>query len=170
MAFRVLLSLFVLFVSLSIAVGRTVSSGLNTVQATRSKLPDNAFLIRNNRKPDSVASDGRFFVYKTSPSRNPALAAPDTQVQINTVTVRPGKHFSKHYHPRGTETVVVHKGRLFSQMWFEGSNPRRVKLTLHPRDSTVYPEGLVHLVKCVSKEECVFTAVFNTADPGGVPV
>lgn len=170
MTIRGLLSVLFLTAALNIALARIVSSGTHTVQPTRARLPDRAFLITNNRKPDSVAADGRYFVYKTSPKKNPALAAADTQVQVNTVHVRGGKAFTMHYHPRGTETLTLNQGRLVSQLWFEGAKPRRVQIVLHPYDSTVFPQGLVHLVHCVSKQDCIFTAVFNTADPGGVPV
>lgn len=161
------LALLVIF---STASARIESLGLVTAQATRAKLPDRAFLIRPEGKPNAVAPDGRFNVFSTAPSRNPALAATDTQVQVNTVTVKGGKEFFKHFHPRGVETITVHKGHIFSQTWFEGNNPRIIKVWLRPRDSTVYPQGLVHLARCVSKTECVFTAVFNTADAGTVPV
>lgn len=160
----------VLALFIGLAVAAIPSNGQQTVLSVRSILPDRAFLIRNDRHPDTVSSDGRYLVYNTNPVRNPALAAPDTQVQVNTVHLKGGRRFTKHYHPRATETVILHKGRLVSQLWFEGSKPRKVQITLRPRDSTVYPLGLVHLVRCVGRETCVFTAVFNSADPGAVLV
>lgn len=169
MAFRTLLTLALLAV-FTIASARIESLGLATAQATRSKLSDSAFVVRPVGTPQIIAPDRRFFAFATSPSRKPALAATDTQVQVNTVTVRAGKPFFKHFHPRGVETLTVLKGRVLSQTWFEGSNPRVIKVTLRPRDSTVYPQGLMHLARCVSKTDCVFTAVFNSADAGTVPV
>lgn len=62
------------------------------------------------------------------------------------------------------------KGRVCSQNWFEGNDPRVIRVVLRPLDSTVYAQGLVHLARCVSKTDSVFTAVFNTAGAGAVPV
>lgn len=170
MASRLLLPSIALFAFLSVSSARITTLGQSTAEMTRAGLPDTAFRVRPTGAPPIVSPDGRFSAFATSPSANPALAATDTQVQVNTVTVRAGSPFLKHFHPRGTETLTVHKGALVAQLWFEGFNPRMVRVHLQPFDSVVYPQGIIHLSRCVSKEDCVFTAVFNTADPGLTPV
>lgn len=66
--------------------------------------------------------------------------------------------------------LYVSRGRMVSFLWDEGNKPRIIRNVLNKGDSTVFPQGLVHLVKCISKIDCTFIGVLNSGDPGTVPV
>lgn len=142
------------------------SLGQRAAQAVRSPLPDRAFLLRNGR-PQLTSPNFRANIFEAA--NTPALAATDTQMFVATTHVKAGKKFIKHYHPRAAEILYVIRGRMRSQFWFEGANPRVVTNILRRTDSVVYPQGLVHEVQCISRRDCTFVAVLNSGDPGFNP-
>lgn len=144
------------------------SFGLQTAAGIRSGLPDAAFRI-NPGKGQIINTPG-FIVQIANVADFPALGGQDVQSQIVRVLVRAGQPFIPHYHPRGTETLNALAGVFEVSFLFEGLSPRNVSNTLHPGDSTVFPQGLPHTTVCVSKTDCLFLSVFNSADPGLVPV
>ncbi len=168
MASSAFMSIFVLFALFHLTAALIPSLGLSTAQNVRSKLRNKDFVIRNVGAPQ--VSSRNFKAYIADATNKPALAATDTQFFVATVHVKAGRSFFKHYHPRGAEIIYVTKGRFLSKFWFEGKNPRVVRNWLKVGDSVVYPQGLVHLDRCIGWEDCTFVAVINSGDPGIVPV
>lgn len=150
------------------AVASIPSFGLQTAAGIRSALQDSDFRI-NPSKGQIITTD-TFVVQIASVADFPALGGQDVQSQIARVVVRAGQPFLPHYHPRGTETLNALAGVFRVTFLTEGLNPRNITNILHPGDSTVFPQGLPHATTCISKSDCLFLSVFNTADPGLVPV
>lgn len=146
------------------------SMGLETVQAIREELPDNAFNIRLGRATRVVEEDWSFNI--TNLKAYPALGAPDVQTTIERGIVKSGKSFPTHYHPRATEIFICFEGKFETFIRFEGLvNAREIRNTIRTGDSTVYPEGLTHGFRCASRnKDCVFYSVLQSADPGTVGV
>lgn len=154
------------FVHISLAM--IPSLGTSTAQSVRSMLQDNDFRLRNSGTPQLTSPDFTSFFFDAT--NTPALAATDTQFLVSTTNVKAGRFFIKHYHPRAAEILYTTRGRFQSKFWFEGPNPRVVTNYLREGDSVVYPQGLVHQVKCISRRDCTFVAVLNSGDPGLIPV
>lgn len=152
---------------LAVSSASIPSSGLETAAGTRGALPDSAFRIDPskgivNKQPDFTTQNANLANF-------PALAGADVQTQIVRVFIRAGKSFLTHSHPRSSETLNLIRGVLDVAFTFEGaSNPRVVRNRLRAGESTVFPQGLVHSVRCVSKKDCMYVATFNSADPGFV--
>ncbi|PXF46451.1 Spherulin-1B [Gracilariopsis chorda] len=144
------------------------SFGLQTAAAIRSGLQDSDFRI--NPSKGQIIKNEKFVVQIANVADFPALGGQDVQSQVARVLVRAGQPFLPHYHPRGTETLNALAGVFRVSFLFEGLNPRNVTNILRPGDSTVFPQGLPHATTCISKTDCLFLSVFNTADPGLVPV
>ncbi|PXF46457.1 putative germin-like protein 2-3 [Gracilariopsis chorda] len=144
------------------------SFGLQSAAGIRSGLQDSDFRI-NPSKGQIINTPG-FTVQIANVADFPALGGQDVQSQIVRVLVRAGQPFIPHYHPRGTETLNALAGVFRVSFLSEGLSPRNVTNILHPGDSTVFPQGLPHETVCISKMDCLFLSVFNSADPGLVPV
>lgn len=139
-----------------------------TAQAARSNFPDRAFLLDLSR--GTQVRNPNFTASIASVSNFPVLGATDTQGQVNGVTIFAGKAFFTHFHPRGTETINVIQGAVRVSFRFEGTNGRVVSNVVHPGQSTIIPQGLIHTSLCISRINCRFIANFNTADAGTIAV
>ena len=156
-----------LAVVVSVASASIPSSGLDTAAGIRGALPDSAFRI--NPAKGIVNTQPDFTTQNANLANFPALAGADVQTQIVRVFIRAGQSFLTHSHPRSSEALNLIRGVLDVSFTFEGSsNPRVVRNRLRAGESTVFPQGLVHSVRCVSKRNCMYVATFNSADPGFV--
>ena len=162
------ISVIVVFGLSSIASARITSSGRQTADAIRSKLTGNDFKIdpfrgHTVRTPNAV-------LRLADLSKFPALAGKDVQAQVVRGMVRPYRTLFRQYHPRGTEIFTTLRGNFEVKIWLEGPKPRIITLRLYQGQSTVFPQGLTHTVRCGSKHNCHFHAVFTSADPGLVGI
>lgn len=145
------------------------SDGTTTAAATRSNLNDNDFRITLAK--GTAVETPEFSARIADLTNFPALAGVDVQSTIVRVTIRSGEDFFRHYHPRGTETLNLIQGRLRTTFSFEGTaSPRMVTVTLRGGESTVFPEALPHMLTCISKSDCTYISVLNSADAGTVRV
>lgn len=158
--------LFVVWVSLASA--SIPSFGLQTAQSIRSSLTDKDFHINPSR--GVIIRNPKFTARVAELTNFPVLAGPDVQSQIVRATIKAGKPFIPHFHPRSAEVLNALRGVLFITIKFEGLEPRVVRIKLRSGESTVFPQGLVHTTTCVSQNNCEFLSVFTSADPGLVPV
>lgn len=163
-------SLIVLFfVSfLGSCFGAIPSFGMQSATEIRESLKDSDFRIRVQK--GGLLESENFTARIANFKKFPALAGQDVQSEIAAVVLKAGKPFFKHLHPRGAETLNVLEGVLRVELQKEGINPEIIKNVLKAGESTVFPQGLFHDAFCVSKSDCRFNVVFNTADPGLVVV
>ena len=144
------------------------SRGLITAAATRATLSDEDFLIDPSR--NVVIRNENMKVELADLNTFPALAGVDVQSQISRVTLRPGQAFVPHFHPRGAEILNAIRGRFEVSFTTEGLQPKTIKNVVRQGHSTIFPQGLPHTTKCVSRSYCQFLSVFTSADPGLVPL
>lgn len=161
-----LVSLF--FATTALASTGIPSFGLQTVQAIRNELPDSEFRIDPSK--GTIIKTPDFTVQVADLSNFPALAGQDVQSQITRVFLRAGKPFITHFHPRSGEVLNAIRGTFRVSFTTEGLNPRVITNVIRSGQSTVFPQGLVHTTTCISKHECMFLAVFTSADAGLIPV
>lgn len=149
---------------------RIPSLGLNTAESVRSKLPDSAFRIKIQKKGLFVSSPIWNFNL-TTPSTFPALAGTDVQSSIVRVFLKSGGSFFTHYHPRAAETFIPVEGTYKVSFQFEGlGKTRTVTNVIKTGEVSVFPLGLVHDISCTSRQDCLFYALLDSADPGIVRV
>lgn len=158
-------TLFAVF-SISFAANGIPSSGIQTAQQFRSNLPDTAFRLRF--QDGTLTNQPNFSVRSVNLGKFPVLAAPDVQSALSQVSVNAGASFLRHSHPRSSEIIYVTKGLFRAIITFEGSNPRIVSVDIKAGEATVFPQGLIHEVKCMGMIDCAYVAVFTSADPGFV--
>ena len=142
------------------------SFGLQTALQFRSDLPDSAFRIRF--QDGAINRQPTFLTRSANLANFPVLAAQDVQSALTEVFVKAGTAFLRHSHPRSSEMIYVLKGVFRVLITFEGTNPRVVTVDVKSGEATVFPQGLIHEVKCISKKDCAYVAVFTSADPGFV--
>lgn len=163
-----LITLLAVCLTVFLAESRITSLGTDTAQSVRNPLADNDFILDPSK---GVAIDTADFRIRIAELSNfPVLAGTDTQSQVVRVMLKSGRDFIPHYHPRGTEILNVLRGRFRFTIRFEGLNPRVVTIHVREGQTTIFPQGLIHTARCVSKRDCMFLSNFNTADPGLVPV
>lgn len=150
------------------AHGSISSFGLQTAQSVRSAFKDSDFVIVP--AAGTVIRTPTFTVRSATLSSFPVLAGVDVQSQITRVSLKAGKPFIRHLHPRSAEIFNAIQGKFEISFTFEGLSPRVVTNIIESGQSTVFPQGLVHTTKCVSRNNCRFLSVFTSADPGLVPV
>lgn len=164
MSTSIFTSLFVFLYLLSLGHASIPSMGLETVVSERASLnasdfkiiPAKGVLFRTDAFVARIANLGNF----------PALAGADVQTQIVHVTVKGLKHFPNHYHPRGTEYFYMLSGVVRVTMKTEGRMPQTFVNVLSRNQATVFPQGLIHTIECISKRYCNYASTFNTANPG----
>jgi len=143
------------------------SLGLSTAGAVRSGLGDGDFRIQFPR--GTQINTPNFQVSIADLNNFPALAA--TESTIVRVSLKSGQPFIPHFHPRATETLNALQGTFRISLRFEGlGDVRTITNTIRAGESTVFPQGLIHETTCISRSDCVFLSVLNSADPGTVPV
>lgn len=144
---------------------RITSLGLDTAASTRDKLPDSAFRINFTEGTFVQSQNWNFNI--TDPTRFPALAATDVQTTIALAFIKSGEMLFRHYHPRSAEVVIAIRGVFNVSFLFEGlGETRNVSNIINPREATVFPQGLIHDIRCVSSDDCLFYAILDSADPG----
>lgn len=161
--------LFALIAALA-AVSQAVipSFGQQSVAVERAKLQDSDFLIKP--RLGSVVTTANFTLRVADFNKYPILAFPDVQSFVILATVNFKKSVFTHYHPRATETLTSFRGTFSVQIIFEGlGNARVVDIMVPAGQSTVFPQGLPHTTTCMTASGCVFSAIFNSADPGLIP-
>lgn len=143
-----------------------------TAQSLRSRFPDAAFAIdtramRGTDKPAGTIRSGTVSTY-------PVLGLPDLNTAFARATLRPGGVNLPHIHPRAAETLYLVRGVLRVFIVEEnaaGGRPTRVITnTLRRKAVGVFPSGLIHGQRCVSRRGCEFIAVLGAADPGVITV
>ena len=139
-----------------------------TAPFIRDNLNDTAFMIDPSR--NVILRNKNFRVEVALLDNFPVLAGADVQAQITRVWVRAGQTFIRHIHPRSSEVLTVIRGVFEVSLTTEGLEPRTIRNVLRTGQSTVFPQGLPHVERCISKRGCKFQAVFASADPGFVPV
>lgn len=165
-----ILALFALFalVRLSVASFSIPSLGLDTAPAVRSGLRDRDFRINFSRA--TQVNTPTFTASIADLANFPALAGQDVQSTIVKVSLKAGQPFFSHLHPRGTETLNALQGTFRVRFRFDGlGDARVVSNVIRAGESTVFPQGLIHETVCISKTDCAFLSVLNSADPGTVP-
>lgn len=141
------------------------SFGTQTAMGIRSALPDSAFRIRFSKAAQIVGPN--FRAQAASVDNFPVLGGSDVQSSIVRVRLGSGVTFPTHTHPRASETLYLQRGRARVSVRFEGlGNPRVVRNVLQSGQVTVFPQGLAHETKCISKVPCLFISYLNSADPG----
>ena len=159
----------ILFFSLFISSqARITSFGNLTSGTSRAMLKDSDYVV--NPSDGNILNNSNFQVEIANVVNFPVLGLVDVQAQIVRVTLNPGAEFVPHYHPRGTEILNALKGVFEITITEEGLSPRKIKNIVKAGESIPFPQGLIHETKCNSTGECLFLSVFNTADPGLVPV
>lgn len=158
---------FVAFCIFNPTLARIVSIGNRTALSVRSQFKDSDFVINPEKGIAIDTADLRIRIADTG--RFPVLGAPDVQSMVIEAKVKGGRPFFDHYHPRGSETFTATRGKFKVLIQYEGLSPRTVTFFLKAGESTVFPTGLSHGFACVSKKNCAFLAIFNTADPGLIP-
>lgn len=166
--FYTVFALFAVLFSATYASFSVPSFGLQTALGVRNNLSDSDFRIRFS---DAAQNQGpNFLAQLASVSTFPVLGGQDMQASIARVALMPGASFPTHTHPRASETLYLARGKLRTNLRFEGlSGPRVVVSTLKPGEVTVFPQGLAHDTTCVCKTGCVYIAFFNSADGGVTP-
>ena len=144
------------------------SFGLQSMQGIRGTLSDSAFIIKF--KEGKVKQTSSFMTLSADMTRFPVLAGRDVQTKLTQVFVNPGQSFTRHYHPRSSEIIVITKGVFGVEIVYEGANPRIVRVDVKEGEATVFPQGLIHQVHCKVGFVCSYYAVFTSADPGTVVV
>lgn len=143
-----------------------------TAQSMRSRFPDSAFAIDTRRMQGSKKPGGT--LRSGTVSSYPVLGLPDINSAFARVTLRPGGVNLPHIHPRASETLYLVKGVLRVFIVEEnaaGGRPTRVITnTLRRKAVGVFPSGLIHGQRCVSRRGCEFVAVLGAADPGVITV
>lgn len=152
----------------NLSTAQIPSFGLQTAAGIRGLLEDKEFAI--NPENGIRINTPNFRVRIADLTNFPALAGQDVQSQIVRVNLKSQQMFIPHYHPRGSETLNAIRGTFKVTFTFEGLNPRTVVNTIKAGESTVFPQGLPHTTTCISKQDCIFLSVFNSADPGLIPV
>lgn len=164
MSSSIFTSLFTFCYLLSLSYASIPSMGLETVISARASLnasdfkivPAKGVLFRTDAFVARIANLAKF----------PALAGADVQTQIVHVTVKRRKRFPNHYHPRGTEYLYMLSGVIRVTMKTEGRMPQTFVNVLSRNEATVFPQGLIHTIECISKSYCNYASTFNTANPG----
>lgn len=149
---------------LSVATAKIPSTGLRTAESARLKLKDRDFKI--SPRKGIILNTPAFEARIADLTNYRALSLVDTQFYIARITLRSHKTFPTHFHPRGSEVLTVLKGAI--RVSFRMENGRVVRNKLHVGHTTVFPQGLPHDIKCVSRRDCLMLATLNTADPGNV--
>lgn len=168
MAQNKLLFLTVTCCFLSVTFARIPSFGLMTAGSIRSGLKDRDFRIQPSKGTQIVTAT--FKVSIADLTNFPALAGQDVQSTIVRVFLKSGELFFRHFHPRGTETLNALQGTFRISFLFEGlGDVRNVSNVIKAGESTVFPQGLIHETTCISKGDCAFLSILNSADPGTIP-
>lgn len=160
-----IVALFLSF-SMSHAANGIPSFGLETALAFRSALPDSAFRLPISE--GTLVETDDFTTRSLTLGAFPILGAIDVQSQVTEVIVQPGSSFLRHSHPRSSEILYIVEGTFRVEIVFEGTSPRVVEVNVSAGEVTVFPQGLVHQVFCISDEKCKYIAVFTSADAGFV--
>eukprot|EP00177_Eucheuma_denticulatum_P002688 GFKZ01004829.1.p1 GENE.GFKZ01004829.1~~GFKZ01004829.1.p1 ORF type:complete len:165 (+),score=6.81 GFKZ01004829.1:136-630(+) len=160
------------FIFLASLIGLTFANipsfGRQTAAGVRSNLRDQDFRIRFSQ--GAQVNTRNFRVSIADLNNFPALGAQDVQSTIVRVNLNAGQAFVTHHHPRATETFNALQGSFRNSFRFEGlGNVRNVSNVIRAGESTVFPQGLVHSTVCISRSNCVFLSVLNSADPGLIP-
>jgi len=102
----------------------------------------------------------------------PALGTPGINSAVALVDLAPGASNTAHTHPRAAETLYLLAGALDVFFVEENGAPpvRVVRNSLRRGGVAVFPTGLIHGQRCVSRRGCKFLAVLSSADPGSVTV
>lgn len=141
------------------------SFGTQTAEAIRSEFNDSDFKL--SFADGAQAVDGGFSFSFVGVTGFPVLGGQDIQSSLALVTLQPNASLPTHSHPRAGETCIAGVGELEVFFVFEGLvDPRVVRNTLAPGDATVFPQGLVHGIKCVSDTPCTLTNIMHSADAG----
>lgn len=144
----------------------------STAQSLRSRFQDSAFAIdtryiQGTAKPGGTLRGGTV-------SKYPVLGLPDINSAFARVNLRPGGVNLPHIHPRASETLYLVRGVLRVFIVEEnptgGSPTRVITNTLHHKAVAVFPQGLIHGQRCISRQGCEFIAVLGAADPGVITV
>jgi len=141
-----------------------------TAVALRAKFADADFAIDTTALAGAPNPSGNFRA--ATVGTFPALGLPGINSAFALVDLAPGASNTVHSHPRGAETLYLLYGKLDVFFVEENSPPpvRVVRNTLRRGGVAVFPTGLIHGQRCVSRRGCKFLAVLGSADPGSVTV
>lgn len=147
------------------------SPGHRTNDEVRQMLNDSQFKIDTLSLPP-IKVNG-YLAFVANAKNTPVLTGNDVQAMVAILRMKSGS-FTRHLHPRGFEVFTVLRGTVQTTLELESPrlSPRIVKLTLKYGQSTVFPIGLIHSLKCISKKKpgCIAHEVFNSADAGTISV
>lgn len=161
--------LFLTAVVLSIAHARIASFGMQTAVNARNELKDTDFVV--DPRKGAIINTPNFRVQIADLSNFKVLGLIDVQSQIVRVNLDAGADFIPHFHPRGVEVLNAIRGVFSISITYEGLTPRKVTTIVKAGQSIPFPQGLIHETRCISRGKgCEFLSIFNTADPGLVPV
>ncbi|GAB0491505.1 hypothetical protein MMPV_002759 [Pyropia vietnamensis] len=158
--------------STAVTQAATPATLFSTAQSLRSRFQDSAFAIdtrniKGTNKPGGSLRSGTV-------SKYPVLGLPDINSAFARVTLRPGGVNLPHIHPRASETLYLVRGVL--RVFIVEENPtggaptRVITNTLYRKAVGIFPRGLIHGQRCVSRRGCEFIAVLGAADPGVITV
>eukprot|EP00170_Pyropia_yezoensis_P002662 contig_11143_g2666 len=143
-----------------------------TAQSLRSRFPDSAFAIDTRAMPSTNKPGGVF--RSGTVSKYPVLGLPSIDSAFARVTLEPGGVNLPHIHPRAAETLYLVRGVL--SVFIVEENPaagqatRVITNTLRRKAVSVFPKGLIHGQRCISRRGCEFVAILGAADPGVITV
>ena len=105
-----------------------------------------------NRQPS-------FVTHSANLANLPVLTGQDVRSALTDVFVKVGTAFLRHSHPRSSDVIYVLNGVFRVLIAFEGTDARVVKVDGKAGEAMVFPQGVIHEVKCVSKKECLCGSV-----------
>lgn len=141
------------------------SAGQKTIDELRKMLSNSQFQIDILRLPPTQAIGFLACIANTTNTR--VLTGNDVQAMVAILHMESGS-FTRTLHHRGFEIFTVLLGTVETTLELESSRPipRIVKLTLKCGQSTVFPIGIIHSLKYISKKNggCIAHEVLHSAD------
>ena len=144
------------------AMAKAQTPIFTTASAQRAELDNELSFDANAIEP--AVLEGNVTAQAGNVGTEPSLALPDVMVAFNLANIPSGEVFPIHLHPRGTEIIFNIVGQ--QQITITQENGEPLVFDTKPGFFTAIPEGLPHVTACVGPEDCMFSAAFNTADPG----
>lgn len=140
-----------------------------TAVQLRARFDDADFAIDTNKIRGAPTDAGN--IRAGNQGAFPVLGLPGVDTSFALISLEGGAHNLPHTHPRGSETLFLTKGTLEVFIVEEnGPAVRVIENTLRPGGLAVFPAGLIHGQRCVSRGGCEAVAVLGSGDPGTIQV
>lgn len=155
--------------SAAAATPRAATALFPTAVQLRAQFDDADFAIDTNKIRGAPNDAGN--IRAGNQGTFPVLGLPGVDTSFALVSLKENAHNLPHTHPRGSETLLLTKGTLEVFIVEEnGMQVRVIENTLRPGGLAVFPQGLIHGQRCVSRHGCEAVAVLGSGDPGTIQV